>query len=75
MTRTVQGIYRDGAIELLETPDGVQEGRVTVTLKQSDVTAKADRPLICGKYRDGRFSTEEDFKSAEWHGEKEFDGD
>lgn len=64
MTWTVQGIYRHGAIELLETPDGVQEGRVTVTLKQNDVMAKADRPLICGKYRDGRMSTEADFNTA-----------
>jgi hypothetical protein len=29
--KTVEGIYRDGKIELLETPDDVDEARVIVT--------------------------------------------
>ena len=31
MSRTVEGIYRDGKVELLEVPDGVDEARVVVT--------------------------------------------
>ena len=31
MLKAVEGIYRDGKIELLETPPGVQEARVVVT--------------------------------------------
>ena len=29
--KTVEGIYRDGKVELLETPDDVDEARVIVT--------------------------------------------
>ena len=29
--KTVEGIYRDGKVELLETPGDVDEGRVIVT--------------------------------------------
>ena len=31
MLKAVEGIYRDGKIELLETPPDVQEARVVVT--------------------------------------------
>ncbi len=31
MLKAVQGIYRDGKVELLETPDDVKEARVIVT--------------------------------------------
>jgi hypothetical protein len=31
MLKAVEGIYRDGKIELLETPPGVKEARVVVT--------------------------------------------
>jgi hypothetical protein len=31
MLKTVEGVYRDGKIELLETPPEIKEGRVIVT--------------------------------------------
>jgi len=31
MLKAVEGIYRDGKVELLETPPGVTEARVIVT--------------------------------------------
>jgi hypothetical protein len=31
MLKSVEGIYRDGKVELLETPDGLEEARVIVT--------------------------------------------
>lgn len=31
MLKTVEGIYRDGKVELLETPEDVEEARVIVT--------------------------------------------
>ena len=31
MLQTIEGIYRDGKVELLETPKGVEEARVIVT--------------------------------------------
>jgi hypothetical protein len=31
MLKSVEGVYRDGKIELLETPTDIKEGRVIVT--------------------------------------------
>ena len=31
MLKTVEGIYRDGKVELLETPPDIEEARVVVT--------------------------------------------
>jgi hypothetical protein len=31
MLKSVEGIYKDGKVELLETPDDVEEARVIVT--------------------------------------------
>jgi hypothetical protein len=74
MARTVAGIYKNGRVELLETPTGVREGRVLVTLVEAGKSSAAPRYLVPGKYQTGRMSTEEDFKIAEWRGEDEFDG-
>jgi hypothetical protein len=68
---TVAGIYKKGKIELLETPPGVREGRVLVTLQEDDRPKAAPRYLQRGKYTQGRMSTEDDFKIAEWRGEDE----
>jgi hypothetical protein len=35
MLTTIQGIYRDGKVELLETPTGVSEAHVLVTFLPS----------------------------------------
>ena len=74
MAKTVTGVYKDGRIELLETPTGVREGRVLVTLVEMDNGGAAPRYLVPGKYDTGRMSTEEDFKIAEWHGEDDLNG-
>jgi hypothetical protein len=71
MPTTVPGIYKEGKIELLETPAGVPEGRVLVTVQADDKPKPAPRYLQRGKYTKGRLSTEEDFKIAEWRGENE----
>ncbi len=69
MTATISGIYKDGKIELLETPSGLREGRVQVTLSEIKDAPAASRFLQYGKYAHGRMSTEEDFLGAEWRGE------
>ncbi len=75
MTTTLSGIYRDGKVELLETPRGLREGRVQVTLSEVEEESAAPRFLQYGKYVQGRLSTEEDFLSAEWRGEAETDAE
>jgi hypothetical protein len=71
MPTTVPGIYKEGKIELLETPAGIPEGRVLVTVQVDDTPKPAPRYLQRGKYTKGKLSTEEDFKIAEWRGEND----
>lgn len=68
MQTTIAGIYKDGKVELLETPPGVREGRVRVALSEDSQATAAPHFLQYGKYAHGRLSTEDDFLSAEWHG-------
>jgi hypothetical protein len=46
MARTVAGIYKDGRVELLETPTGVREGKVLVTLVEAEKANAAPRYLV-----------------------------
>jgi hypothetical protein len=73
MTAIVAGIYRQGKLELLETPTGLREGRVRVVLTEEPEQKPEPRYLVRGKYKGERMSTLEDFKEAEWHGEEEFE--
>ena len=56
---TIRGIYRNGQVRLLETPEGVQEGEVAVTLANvTDVSKdaashEARRLLALKRLRDG----------------------
>ena len=66
MAKTVVGVYRDGRIELLDTPACIREGRVQVTLVEIGDCGVSPRYLMPGKYQTGRMSTEEDFEMVEW---------
>jgi hypothetical protein len=70
MATIVAGIYKQGKIELLTIPAGLQEGPVLVTVEQASAT-KEPCLLPYGRYREGKESTVEDFKIAEWRGETE----
>lgn len=44
MLKTVEGIYRDGAVELLEKPQDLREARVIVTfLPEQDAATRAEQ--------------------------------
>lgn len=73
MTTIVAGIYKAGKLELLETPQGLREGRVRVELTQEEEPKPQPRYLQRGKYRGGPDLVLEGLKEAEWHGEEEFD--
>jgi hypothetical protein len=73
VTAIVAGVYKQGKIELLETPKDLREGRVRVILIEDEGPVPAPRFLVRGKYKGVRDTTLEDFKDAEWHGEAEFD--
>lgn len=43
--KTVEGIYRDGKVELLETPDDIDEGPVLVTFMPKGAVDLAGRGI------------------------------
>jgi hypothetical protein len=73
MTRTVAGVYENGVVRLLEIPEGLRDGEVVVTLVQEIASDARPRGLQYGVYSQGRMSTEEDFKIAEWPGNQEIE--
>lgn len=75
MNATVEGVYKDGHMELLEVPKGIAEDRVVVTIAQQKRGPARQQLLQYGKYSEGRMSTEEDFKIAEWPGDRNLDDD
>ena len=72
MTAIVEGVYKQGKIELLQPPAGLPEGRVRIIVIAEERPKPPPRLMTFGMYP-GDTSTLEDFKEAEWHGEKEFD--
>ena len=75
MLKTVEGVYKQGKVELLEAPEFSGEARVLVTFLEQNSAVVAPRiGLVYGKYAGPNMSTEEDFKLAEWRGE-ELDAD
>ena len=71
MITTVEGVYQQGQIKLLEMPKGVQEARVLVTFLTHALQAPSPRRMRYGQFAGKRLSTEDDFRMAEWHGEAE----
>jgi len=71
MTAIVEGVYKQGKIELLQMPAGVPEGRVRViVIAEDDRPKPPPRMMTYGMYP-GDNSTLEDFEDAEW--QKEWD--
>jgi hypothetical protein len=69
MITTVEGIYKQGKVELLEIPPGVQESHVLVTFLPQSTGSASRRRMIYGQFAGKQMSTEEDFRLAEWRGE------
>jgi hypothetical protein len=60
MLKAVQGVYRDGKVELLETPPDVKEAKVVVTFLPAKGESRVDPPLTEEELDDLRF------KLASW---------
>ena len=73
MTAIVEGLYKQGKIDLLEPLPELPEGRVQVIVIAKEQPKAPPCLLTFGKYQTGRMSTIEDFKDAEWHREEELD--
>jgi hypothetical protein len=67
MPQAIEGIYRNGTIELLEIPQDIQESRVLITF----LPAKPKNPqmITLGMFKGNHSTSEEDFKIAEFSGD------
>lgn len=71
MLQAIEGIYKDGKIELTERPQGISEGRVIVTFLSTQSSSKNTQFMTFGMFSGANQSTEDDFKLAEFSGDIE----
>jgi hypothetical protein len=71
MLQAVEGIYRNGKIELTEAPQGVVESRVIVTFLGVESSVSVGHMIHFGMFPGSNLSTEADFQSAEFYGDAE----
>jgi hypothetical protein len=73
MLQAVEGIYRNGTIELLETPTNINESRVLITFLSSPAQQqKTTTTLITlGMFKGPQQSTEDDFILAQFQDDRE----
>lgn len=69
MLQTVEGIYKNGKIELTEAPQGLVESRVIVTFLGAESSASIGQMMRFDMFPGSNLSTEADFQSAEFHGD------
>jgi hypothetical protein len=74
METVIEGVYREGEIEIIGPSPDVRESRVLITfLGPLDEARREPRYMTRGMFAGGEPIEEEDFEAAEWHGEEEFD--
>jgi hypothetical protein len=66
MLQTVEGIYRNGLIQLNEIPDKITESKVLITFIDSQKQKLQANIIQFGMFSGINQSTEEDFKDAEF---------
>ena len=69
MLKTIQGIYRNGKIELAEIPQDITESQVFVTFFKPESVSLASQFMSFGIFSGSRQSTEADFRDAEFNGD------
>ena len=69
MLQTIQGIYRNGKIELAEVPQDITESEVFVTFLTSKSVRLDSQLMSFGMFSGSQQSTESDFKDAEFYGD------
>jgi hypothetical protein len=72
MLVTVEGTFKDGKVELSEKPQDVREAKVLVTFLAPAQAKPRGQMMRFGQFSgaEEKKSTEEDFRSAEWRGER-----
>jgi hypothetical protein len=69
MLQTIQGIYRNGKVELAEIPQDITESQVFVTFFKPQSVSRASQFMSFGMFSGSQQSTEADFKDAEFNGD------
>lgn len=71
MLQAIEGIYKDGKIELKELPSDISESLVIVTFLKSEKNQIKNQIMQFGMFSGNNQSTETDFEIAEFHGDSE----
>lgn len=71
MLLTVEGSYRNGKIELAKIPDDIEQAEVIVTFLKTKRKKNESRMITRGMFNGKVRTNEDDFRLAEWRGEKE----
>jgi hypothetical protein len=71
MLQSVEGIYKKGRIELLETPHNIEESSVIITFLGTQTLQKAQSLMYFGMFSNGKQSSEQDFSLAEFQGDSD----
>lgn len=72
MLKSVEGIYKDGTIELSELPSEISESPVIVTFLSVKAVKSTSQNMYFGMLStSNQQSTEEDFTIAEFHGDSD----
>lgn len=69
MLQAIEGIYRNGKIELAEVPPEISESRVIVTFLEVKPSPQSGQMMRFGMFAGSNQSTEEDMRSAEFRGD------
>lgn len=71
MLQTIQGIYRNGKVELAEIPKDITESQVFVTFFKPESVSRASQFMSFGMFSSSQQSTEADFRDAEFNSDCE----
>jgi hypothetical protein len=71
MLQSIEGVYKHGSIKLAEIPENIDESRVIVTFLEAKHQQKTEQVIYFGMFAGSKQSTEEDFKMAEFTGDRD----
>ena len=71
MLQSIEGVYKNGNIELSELPSYVSESRVIVTFLEQKKPQIQKQIMRLGMFSGNKQSTEKDFQITEFHGDTE----
>jgi hypothetical protein len=71
MLQAIEGIYKDGKVELKELPSDISESLVIVTFLKWEKNHPKNKVMTFGMFSGNNQSIEADFEIAEFHGDSE----